>query len=890
MHLPVTRLVALAAGIAVVVSCDAGSTTGVFGSGISGGPTGTGPVTPPTGADTTDPFVRIDTPTTNQLVNVGDSIYVSLVLTDDRKIGSVTLTGFRESGDTALGTFVRTIRYTPLTAPAPGQVFQPGQTFARIRRYLQPAQPLDTTVGKMVIMAVATDSAGNVDTATVTVSMVTGPKVTILAPANGATVPRGVPMSVSVRATHTNGVSSVSIRVQGEATWPTLLDVPFTQTYPPGSRDVTLTGTLTIPADAPLVPPGRVTITASAIDVNSNPGTAAPVTAFVREAGSVAPSVCFAEIVSGQAVCGSLPDKLEVSDSVLVKADGDGITSVGIVIRDTLGNQVHRDSVVFPPPTFVSNVVQRIPLGLSDTLQGRRFDIIAFAYDNNTPPRVGFSMPTGTSTPITVEASAFAERTLITFGRTFAFPRSGTISDLAVDELRGNVFVSNTQFNLLEIWSNASKTFASSGVAVGALPWGLFIQADQDTLLVGNSGATTVSKVCINPTACAGGVVAEALAKRLRTRNTIIFTVVFTRDALTGKIVLNRLADVSYSDRPQYVVQSEGGRVFFSTRPTAAASPGTLRWVDPTQGVDPTQRFPDPRQIWQYGTFTPGSSAYAIFNADSIAILQSPPNSPQSDQLFIYDHVYGDTVSIAPVVDSMPADAATAVRLAGGDVEAILGLDVASLALTDTTFVAASGNRQWIGFGEGNRPGVGRIIMTRDSLGCQNPPTFLPGPCIFSPNMTVTDLVHNASERVFGMAIDRTGLQVTAHGSQTYVAALDHPFHLRLDGVYDSFDNGVGVTYHPNANSTLTPNDKDRVLFTATNSGIIEIVDVAHYNNRGSLETKNGLYGPLRATLPLPQDNAGLTCPGDSRCVVLKLYGLSQAGLVVIDLRATDIK
>lgn len=888
MHLPVTRLVALAAGIAVVVSCDAGSTTGVFGSGISGGPTGTGPVTPPTGADTTDPFVRIDTPTTNQLVNVGDSIYVSLVLTDLRKIGSVTLTGFRESGDTALGTFVRTIRYTPLTAPAPGQVFQPGQTFARIRRYLQPAQPLDTTVGPMVIMAVATDSAGNVDTTQVTVQMVTGPKVTITVPATGDQVPRGVAMSVSARATHGSGVSRITILVQGEANWPTPLNVPITQQYPAGTTDVTLTGSVVIPPDA--IIGGRITITASAIDVNSNPGAAAPVQVTVRDVGTLAPAVCFAGIVNGQAVCQNLPSKLEMTDSVLVKAQGDGITTVGIVIRDSIGNEIRRDSIDLPGPNFVSNAVVGRPLGLGLTDQGHRRNLIAFAYDNNNPRRVGYSMLDGTLIPIIVEANASADTTLITYGRTFVFPRAGIMGDVAVDGGRGNVWVSNTNFNLLEVWNNGTKAFRSNGVPVGALPWGLFVQADGDTLLVANSGATTVSKVCLNPAKCVpsftGDTLSEALSKRIRTRETVIFQVVFTRDASTQRIILSRLPDTRYSDRPQYVVQSVAGRVFFSTRPTPARTLGTLRWLDPTQP------FPDPRQIWQYGNVTGSNTTqFAIFNADSIAILRPVPGSSSSDQLVIYEHVYGTVTPIFGnfVADSLPIDAGVKARAAGGDVEVIAGLDVESLGLTDTTFVAASGDRAWIGFGEGNKAPVGRIVMAFDAIGCTAAPAFFPGPCFLSPELTVTDIVHNASERVFGMALDRTGLQSVVHGTQTYVAAIDNPFHLRLDGVYDSFDNGVGVAYHPNANSTLSAN-ADRVLFTATNSGIIEIVDVAHYNNRGQLVTKNGLYGPLRATLPLPQDNSGLTCPGDANCVILKLYGLSANGLVVIDLRASDIK
>src|SRR5919204_3142536 len=573
MRVPYLRIAALIAGIAVVVSCDAGPNVASFGNGASGGPTGVSPIPPnPTGRDTNRPFVRIDTPITAQLINVGDSILTVVTFIDDRKLGSLSITGFKETGDTALGTYTRTIRYTTVSAPAPGQAFQPGQTSARIRRYLQPAVPVDTSIGPLLIIAVGQDSAGNIDSAKVRVQLVTGPKVTITQPANGDSVPRGISMSVAARATSGAGVSRITIRVQGEATWPTLLDTTITQTYPGGTLDVTLNGAVPIPANAPLR--GRITVTATAVDVNSNPGSAAPVLVFVRAQGTLAPRVCFAGIVNGQAVCQTTPAKLEMTDSVMVKADGDGITSVGLIIKDSLGNQLARDSVVYSAP-FVSNQVQKLPLyGISLLNQGQRINIIAFAYDNNVPPGVGYSMVLGTSTPVTVEANASADTTLVAFGRTFALPRAGIVGDVAVDELRGNVFLSNTNYNLLEVWSNASKTFAANGIAVGALPWGLFVANNPDTLYVGNSGATTISRVCINAAVCAGGTMGENLAGRLRTRNTTIFQVQWTRDRNTGRIILERLPDVSYSDRPQYVVQSAGGRVFFSSRRTTGAHTG----------------------------------------------------------------------------------------------------------------------------------------------------------------------------------------------------------------------------------------------------------------------------------------------------------------------------
>ena len=204
------------------------------------------------------------------------------------------------------------------------------------------------------------------------------------------------------------------------------------------------------------------------------------------------------------------------------------------------------------------------------------------------------------------------------------------------------------------------------------------------------------------------------------------------------------------------------------------------------------------------------------------------------------------------VSDSIPEDLQAKAIAANSDIQMLLNFDLPSLNLTDTTFVATSGDRKWIGFGEGNTAGgPGRLMLVNDPIG--------PQPGFFSPEISVRDLVSNAAERVFGMAIDSTGQQVAAHGLQTYLAALDQPYHLRLDGVYDSFDNGAGVAYHPRANSTLSDPDF-RIAFSATTNGVIEVMDVAHYNNRGRLITKNNLYGPLRVSAPFPADNVGKSC------------------------------
>ena len=58
-------------------------------------------------------------------------------------------------------------------------------------------------------------------------------------------------------------------------------------------------------------------------------------------------------------------------------------------------------------------------------------------------------------------------------------------------------------------------------------------------------------------------------------------------------------------------------------------------------------------------------------------------------------------------------------------------------------------------------------------------------------------------------------------------------------------------------------------------------MDIAYFINRGQLQLKYPIYGPLRASKRMP---------GDDPSIVLKLFALTQRGLIVIDLTAADIK
>lgn len=841
MRTNLARLGALVAGVVLVASCDTRLPSESVVTSSSGSSSST---------TTKKPVVTIDSPFVGTLINAADSVLVSVRLHDDRGLRSANMKAVTVSGSVDLGTYKETPRYKTVAIPTSG-AFRGGLKDTTIRRYLQPLSLSDTTLDSLIVVVIATDSAGAADTATRRINIVAGPKVAILSPINGDSIPAGVGLSVSARAIHGDGVGRIDIRVRGETNWPTRLDTTLTQVYTTSPRDITFSSVARVPLDAPIR--GKITVTATAVDVNRQPGSSSPVTVFVRNASSAQPRVTQ-----------TVPAKSEYLDSVAVTATGDGIALLGLIIRDSTNTIIKTDSLRLSAP-YNANVSARIPLNLPLTQQGKRLTITAFAVDQAN--RVGYAVAATRGTPEGNLANALADSTRIVYGLTFALPHSGAIGDIAVDAARGNVFLSNTPFNLLEVWQSSAtkKGFAANNIAVGSLPWGMFISNSPDTLLVANSGGTNISRVFIGGTDASQ--LREDLAHRILTRNTYLYTVTMSRDENTGKIRLSSTGPISYSDRPQYLVQSKGGRIFYSTRPTTTAPAGTIRWLDPSLEV------PDPRQIWQYGTVGTGSEqTYAIFNVDSIAIGAVLPNSLASDTLFLYDHPYGKRTGSIAVFDSIPLGAVSKIVAGGSDAEAVLRLDVGSLPLTDTTFVAASGNRNWVAFAEGHKTSAARVVMVADSAGAV--------PNFFSPLVTIIDLTDNASESVSGLALDRSGRTVASHGAQAYFAAVDDPFHLRLQGKYDSFDDGAGIAFHPSADGVLTA-PSQRLSFVAAASGEIEIVDIAYYINRGRLPLKNSIYGPLRASLPMP---------GDPPSVVLKLYAVSKAGLIVIDLTADDIK
>jgi hypothetical protein len=930
------RLAIIAGAVVVASSCDTGPTVSKFGNGIAGGPTGNAPVTPiaPGTPDPNAPFLRIHIPPCAvgmtlgscppwppadrtvpvRLVNVGDPILVETYLNDDRSLGGngrLTITGYKNIGDPDLGTDQQIARYPTNTWPAGankhrGHIDIPGEADLRdtvVRRFITPGLPLDTEVGELWVVAVLTDSAGNSFTDSLLVEIVDGPKVTLDLPApTTVDVPFDKPLTLQATMTSAFGLDSLKLSIAGP--WPArLADTLFFRApaqFAAGSTGPLIqSGALTFPATAAVGQ--QVTINAIAWDANGNPGAAATKVVTLRASNTTSPLVLQ-----------TAPPKMEIDDSVAVHVTSDFlITTVGMIhLNARTGIKVRETVLTYTTPQ-AAPLIQKLPLdctawtaALGGTItnpdaaapcaftlsnQGDSIKVITYAIDNNAPPKTGYSVAEGATSPITTVGSAFKNDVIITYGRTFELPigRQGLVGDIAIDPGTGNVFVSNTSFNLLEVWNG---TFIST-VKVGSQPWGMFTDIPAGQLLVANSGSTTISQVPL-------ATLVENPATRIRTRDNIIYQVLFTFNSTTLSSAIaydgNKL---SYSDRPQYLAKSAGSRIFYSTRPTPQQVPGTIRWLDQTI----PQTAYDSRQIFSYARRNPAvTNTWTIFDADSIDLIPNLPGSGINDTLILFDHKKGtsggygpiDPVTLLPenclpsgafdsfcVKDDSPAKAALLAVIAGGDVDVAVGLDLASLALTDTTFVASSENGNWVSFGEGNTSTItGRIMSVNDPVGGLSPcvngvPLSCPRPGFFSPAVTVDDIADNAAEKITGLALDATGSRLLVHGAKTYAAAVTNPFHLRLDGFFDSFDNGAGVAYPPGA-AGLT------VGFTATAGGRIEAFDINHYNKRAEFITSLNLYGPIRAGLPSPAEAAA--------GVILKLFGLNSSGLLVIDLVDTQ--
>ena len=694
----------------------------------------------------------------------------------------------------------------------------------------------------IIIRATAIDGGGNKASAEVGAVAFDPaiPRVSVLSP--DATVIAGGTYTFNVHGIDTLGISKLGYRSSGPSALTrsdsTLFSVPL-------PKNDTATFSFTVPASVAVGT--TFTIEAFAENRDALRGFGELVTVRVAAPG---------QDEQTPLVYQTVPARMELGDSLDITArDPDGLVkAIGFVVKDSTGAQVH--SAEFAVSTPAQQVVRRVEWNLPLTMRGRGLFVIGYAVDQAN--HKGYAVPNGATIPVAADGLAKRDPAVYAFGHTTALPAGSLGADIAVDTARSRVYVSNIYKNQLEAFNYGATVTTLPPVSVGAQPWGMAIDNSGSLLLVANSGGTNISRVDLGTRTETG---------RIKTANAYVYDVGYSKDEMSGGYKFAPSPPIDYSDRPQYIAQSASGALYYSTRPTTEASPGTLRRID--NFLDPRA---EPRQIWQYGALARGH--WVILNADDVDVVVGQDGVP--DSIIVCDHPVGSDPSASQCVqEATIPDAVAAVRAIGANVSEVKDLSVPSLALPDTNFVAVGADRRRVAFGEANSGGAaGRVMVVYDPDGT---PAYGEK---YSAPIAVKDLTNNASDRVFGIAINNNSTNIAVHGVETFFSDSS----LRLQGKFATFNSGAGVAFHPNNVDEMTADLSARVAFVASGDASIQIVDSYSYRLRGRIPIRANLYGPLRAVNPTAAERAS------TPTLVVKLFGLTPEGLVMIDVHASDIK
>ncbi len=742
------------------------------------------------------------------------------------------------------------------------RILEPGRAAARLRGLLLFA-------GTVAVFACGGDSL--YDTVTPGADP---PTVVIVKPATGSRVLAGQRVPIQVAASDEEGVSSITLRITGSVT--ETIELKFT---PPRTSAVADTA-IFVPEGAS----GTIQITASAWNTKGIQGQATAVNLSVSETDLTPPSVSLSVEAAPRM---ELTDEFTVTVRAVDNPGGSGVS--GTVMTAIVRNTARADTFVLAESddravptsdTLVSQFTFAPPfvdaLELPDTLFILFFGM-AFDGQGNCGGAVDgeFTSEVACDTVVVDGASYLvanavteAQRIIAVSGRTSTVPASPVLADLLVDTLRAKVYVSNLSKNKIMTLQAGPGTWGSE-VFVGAEPWGLAINEAGDSLFVANSGGTSLSFVSLT------GTPREDIGRRFVTQNTPLFEISRELDEVTGLIKLSGIF-IDFSDRPQFVAQDAEERLLYSTRPTGAAPDGTIRVVAHEVGW----QSPEAKILLLPEDVQFDTSTVAIAHVDSVALYSV---TGSSDLIEIWDHKPGFP-NVVVSSGMLPIDGALEALSSNPDSD-ILWANGSwlreRLALRDTTFVTASGDREWVAFGEGGTGGgeAGQIILWDASA------------ARIHSRLLVADLVNNASERVTGLGLNRDGSLGAARGRfGSYYWGTD----LRLQGsVSTDVDGGAGAALHPDHPSYIqgTPSSDRSLSFVGQADHTIRVLDTVHFSERGQLHIRDNIVGPLRAGPPLATDNNGMgrNCGGPD-CVVVKLYGITDGGgVVVVDVRRRDI-
>ncbi|MBI2796191.1 MAG: hypothetical protein HYX65_05730 [Gemmatimonadetes bacterium] len=809
---------------------------------------------------------RIDTIVPGDLatVTLGSSFTVSARLRDNLGLRRFAVVGITTRGDPALGAVDTTIRYDSVFAPIKSggvSAFRAGLTDTTITRIMTATLPPGGADTLRLVFRV-TDNTGRDSTIIRRVILLSGPTVTLGSPLTGSTTFPGTRIPITVSATGPSRLIELGYRIENSRWLPPIkrIDVSALAT-----SSTSITDTVIVPDT--VLSGSLIKVVPLARDVVN------PSVTVLGDSASVLVNVPTAD-VAGPLVFQTIAPRIETNDSLVVRAnDPSGIKTIDfLLLDDSLGTTIQSGNVTFAAP-FPKDTALRAKITIPLASLGRRYRFHSFATDGLS--NRGNALPAGSTLPDSIRADTL--RGVLSFGRTFrnsALPTGTLAGDLIVDR-RNNAYLSNLSRNQLELWRLNDSTFRPP-IFVGSQPWGMTFNRTGDSIFVANSGGTNISVV---------DTAGKLERRRIKTPANVLYVITQTIDPSSGVTRLNLDNIVQYSDRPQYIAMSANGNLYFSTRPTETAKPGTIRRVDPRQPPASTEA----QQVTTYAALGP-SNTYVVFNVDSLYITKSAKDSI-SDNITIFERQYGTTTQVtigattALGTYTLGATDSNVVRLCNATLQAANGdcralqVDVNSLSLTDTTFLAAGGNGKAIAFGEGNvATSAARVMLVIDTAGSWFN-------VVGSAGVSVRDLTNNASDRVYGLAVDSLSQTVLANGKAAFFSDINASalFNLRLQGSYETSLPGNGVAYHPKAVCSIGGTTSTRVAFVMQGDSTIAIVDCFSFRRFKTIPVRTALYGQIRAVLPTPGE------VGSDPTLSVKLYCLTKEGLLVISIRNSEL-
>ena len=838
MRRPAARILLILSAGGLLAACD-----GTNGWTPTGPPTGGGPTG---GTDTQAPVVTLAKPDSNANIAVREAVYVEATVTDNVALDSVQLRAFELRGNVDLGTDTVVARFATKTVVLKG--LDPVVRDTTIKRFLE-ALADSSRAQRVKVLVTAWDTAGNRG-ADSTLVNIGGPRAVILSPAAGATFFGGTTLPIRVLAADSAQLVR-SVRVTGTGAF--AFDTTITLAVPVQS----VIDTIVVPIPATIgtaVVQGteelRVTVTAA----SGAQGVSAPLAVTINPAqlDQTPPQVSFR---------GRVPTLMEVDDSFHV-----AVSATDATRADTVGVTVyvlHPHGTVYDTLTVLTRKVHAeadsvsfslasVPLTGLDTVS-LRLEVTAWATDptGNCGAAVSPDVPQAQTCRAGPSGSRLAQsvpgypyRTLVVRGLTVAPPNPGDVlADLLADSNR--VYLSNFTRNRVEVLPLGSLTYGAP-VLVGSEPWGLALGRFRDSLYVANSGGTNISVIPLT-----GGVLAEAQDRRIFTQNEKLFSVKYD----PGLTVTAH----DYSDRPQFIAQASNGLLVYSTKPTASAPDGTVRIFD------------------QRKTRSEIFTGYVDRHNEGKALVVNADSAFSADGYLMVcpRRRFGDAADPACIVGTpgVVSDSLTRMRsqprnAAGGkwDTRVDIGADVDDVGLSDTTFVAVSGDRDYVAVGEGAATNA-RIPMFIAPAGGDS--LVLVG--------DVRDLISNTAERVIGLGLNFDGSLGVARGNQAYY----FNEQLRLQGVVAVGAPTGGVAMHPG--NAGYPGGNFRLSFV---SGIdatgpyVDVVDNFNFFRVKRLYTRDPVAGAL-AVAP----RAGF----DAGSVALRIYALTSRGILALTITSADL-